>query len=183
MNRPTEPASAELRFQRTWATRGLLIGQFALGLFFAGYALYTSHAQLKNYTRGDFVVKPPLYGPWAVDEFTVGGQPRSPLLTDETRWQKAIFDINTYFTVQGMDGKLLRFASKTDAGKKTMELTKRTDAKWKGNLTYTFPAQETMIMDGQLGEQKVHIKLHHLDSKYLLNTRGFHWINEFPFNR
>jgi hypothetical protein len=22
-----------------------------------------------------------------------------------------------------------------------------------------------------------------LDGKYLLNTRGFHWINEFPFNR
>ena len=183
LNRPTEPASAELRFQRTWLNHSLLLGQFALGLFFAGYALYTSHAQLKNYASGDFVVKPPLYGPWAVDEFTVDGQPRSPLLTDETRWQKAIFDINAYFTVQGMDGKLLRFTTKTDTGKKTMELTKRADAKWKGNLTYTFPTQEIMIMDGQLGEQKVHIKLHHLDSKFLLNTRGFHWINEFPFNR
>ena len=40
-----------------------------------------------------------------------------------------------------------------------------------------------MIMDGQLSEQKVHMRLHRTDSKYLLNTRGFHWINEFPFNR
>ena len=183
LNLPTGPAFADLQLQRTWPNRSLLIGQLALGLFFAGAALYTSHTQLKNYTTGDLVVKPPLFGPWAVDEFTVDGQPRPPLLTDETRWQKAIFDFNTFFTVQSMDGKLLRFVSKMNTGNKSMELTRRTDAKWKGNLSYTLPTPQTMMMDGQLGEQKVHIKLHHLDSKYLLNTRGFHWINELPFNR
>ena len=42
---------------------------------------------------------------------------------------------------------------------------------------------DTMTMDGQIDGQKVQIKLHHLDGKYLLNTRGFHWINESPLNR
>lgn len=183
LNRSTVPVSAELRFQRAWLNRGLLMGQLALGLFFAGHSLYTSHLQLKSFTTGDFAAKPPLRGAWAVDEFAVDGQLRPPLLTDESRWQKAVFDFNTGLVVQAMDGKLLRFAAKMDLDKKTLELTKRTDPKWKASLVYEIPTPETMVIDGQFGAQKAHVKLHRLDGKYLLNTRGFHWINEFPFNR
>ena len=182
-NLSTEPAPVELRFRRNWLYRSSLIGQLALGLFFGGYALYKSHQQLKSFTTGDFSVKAPLYGTWAVDEFSVDGQPRAPLLTDDLRWQKLIFDFNTVLAAQAMDGKVLRFGAKMDAGKRTIELTKRTDAKWKGSLSYELPTPQTMVANGSLGDQKVQIKLHHLDGKYLLNDRGFHWINEFPFNR
>jgi hypothetical protein len=182
-NRSTEPAPVELRFQRNWLYRSSLIVQLVFGLFFGGYALYTSHQQLKSFTTGDLAVKAPLYGTWAVDEFSVDGQPRPPLLTDELRWQKVIFDFNTVLAAQGMDGKILRFAAKMDTSKKTIELTKRTDAKWKGSLNYELPTPQTMVASGSMGDQKVQIKLHHLDGKYLLNDRGFHWINEFPFNR
>jgi len=40
-----------------------------------------------------------------------------------------------------------------------------------------------MNIDGQPGPQKIHIKLHRTDPKYLLTTPGFHWISEFPLNR
>lgn len=182
-NRSTEPAPTELRFRRNWLYRSSLIAQLAAGLFFGGYALYTSRQQLKSFTTGDFAVKAPLYGTWAVDEFSVDGQPRPPLLTDELRWQKVIFDFNTVLAAQAMDGKIVRFGAKMDTGKKTIELIKRTDAKWKGSLSYELPTPQTMVVSGSLGDQKIQIKLHHLDGKYLLNDRGFHWINEFPFNR
>lgn len=182
LNRPADPVLPALRFQRNWLNRTLLIGQLALGLFFAVFSLYQSHTQLKSFTT-DFSAKPPLHGTWGIDEFVVDGQPKPPLLTDETRWQKAVFDFNTSITLQAMDGKLLRFGAKIDADKKTIELKKNADPKWKANLSYTFPVPGTMLMDGQVGEQKIHMKLHRLDPKYLLNTRGFHWINEFPFNR
>ncbi|HEY2497964.1 MAG TPA: hypothetical protein VGK24_12915 [Candidatus Angelobacter sp.] len=181
-NRPTEPAAAELRFQRHWLNHGMLFAQIAVGLFFGGYALYSSHQQLKSYVSGDFPVKS-LYGTWGVDEFSVDGQPRPPLLTDEMRWQKIVVNINTALAVQGMDGKLIRFQAKMDLNKKTIELTKQSDPKWKASLTYELPTPQTMIADGQIGTQTIHIKLHHLDEQYLLNTRGFHWINELPFNR
>jgi len=182
-NRSTKPAPAELRFRRNWLYRGSLIAQLAAGLFFGGYALYTSHQQLKSFTTGDFAVKAPLYGTWTVDEFSVNGQARPQLLTDDLRWQKVIFDLNTSLAAQGMDGKIVRFGAKMDTGKKTIELIKRTDAKWKGSLNYELPTPQTMVLSGSLGDQKIQIKLHHLDSKYLLTDRGFHWINEFPFNR
>jgi len=182
LNRPTEPAPAELRFRRNWMNRSLVIGQVVLGLFFACYTLYQSKQSLKTF-RTNILVKPPLNGTWGVDEFAVDGQPRPPLLTDGTRWQRAVFENSASVTVQGMDGKLLRLPAKIDQEKKTVELTKPADAAWRASLNYLLPTNDTLMVDGQLAGQKVHIKLHRLENKYLLNTRGFRWINEFPFNR
>jgi uncharacterized membrane protein YphA (DoxX/SURF4 family) len=181
LNRPTPAAAAELVFQRRWADRGLLIAQLVMGLYFGGYSLYQSHQQRTNFT--DILMKPPLFGVWSVDEFVIDGQPRPPLLTDETRWQRVIFDYTSIFIAQDMDSKLLRFAAKLDTAKKTFELTKGTDKNWKGNLSYETTGTDTLLLDGQLGAQKIHIKLHRMDGKYLLNTRGFHWINEYSYNR
>jgi hypothetical protein len=181
-NQPVEPAPAELQFQRKRINVALLIGQLVFGVYLGGYALYQSHQQLKSFTS-ESVVIPALHGAWEVDEFTVDGQPRPPLLTDKTRWQKVIFDFRGVLAFQEMDGKITRMAAKLDTEKKTIEMTKRADPKWKAEISYALPTADTMTMNGQIGGQKVEIKLHHLDGKYLLNTRGFHWINELPFNR
>ncbi|HET9365621.1 MAG TPA: hypothetical protein VFP71_11495 [Candidatus Angelobacter sp.] len=183
LNRPTEPAAPELHFRGRWLNRGFLIGQIALGLIFAGYNLHAANLGLKSFATGNFAAKPPLRGTWAVDEFALDGQVRPPLLTDSTRWQKAIIETTGGLMVQSMDGKLLRMPGKTDLDKKTLDLTRRDDAHWKANLTYAFPSTGIMTMDGQMNGQRAHITLHQLDGKYLLNTRGFHWINMAPFNR
>jgi hypothetical protein len=183
LHRAIESRKPELRFSRRWVNYTLVIAQLALGLFFAGKALYEAHKQRHSFLAGDFAAPAALHGPWAVDEFTVNGQTRPQLITDNVLWQKVIFDTRVGLFAQGMDGKLLRFNAKMDFDKKTLALTKRDDAQWKGNLSYNLPANDAMLMDGQLGADKVHIKLHRLDGKYLLNTRGFHWFNEFPFNR
>jgi len=183
LHRSVEAPKPELRFARRWVNYTLLIAQVALGIFFAGQALYQSYKQRHSFFAGDFAAPAALHGPWAVDEFTVNGQVRPQLITDTLQWQKVIFDTRAAIVAQGMDGKMLRLNAKMDFDKKTLALTKRDDAQWKGNLSYSLPAKDAMLMDGQLGTEKVHIKLHRLDGKYPLNTRGFHWFNEFPFNR
>jgi len=183
LNRPTEPAAPELHFRGRWLNRGFLVGQIALGLIFAGYNLHAANLQLKSFKIGDFVAKPLLRGTWAVDEFALDGQVRPPLLTDSTRWQKAIIETTGGLMVQSMDGKMLRMPGKMDLDKKTLDLTRRDDAHWKANLSYAFPATGIMTMDGQINGKRAHITLHQLDGKYLLNTRGFHWVNMAAFNR
>lgn len=178
-NRTVEPAPAELQFQRKRLRTAFVLFQLIFGIYLGGYALYTSRQQLKSLTV-DFVAQPPLAGTWGIDEFTGDGP--TPI-SDDVRWQKVVFEFKSAITVQQPNGKLLHISAKTDTDHKTIELTKRADAKWKASLSYTFPATGNMVMDGQIGGQKVHIKLHQLDGKYLLNTRGFHWINELPFNR
>lgn len=182
LNRATDPAPVELAFRKKWVGRGLLIAQALMGLYFAAFSLYQSHQQLESFTVTSRP-KPPLYGVWAVDEFVADGQPRPPLATDELRWQKAVFENNNFLVVQRMNGQLLRFNAKMDLKTRSIQLTGRTDPKWTGSIVYEMPSDDTMNIDGQLAGQKVHIKLRHTTPAYLLNTRGFHWISDAPFNR
>src|SRR6185437_2596861 len=159
LNRPTEPAVPELHFRGRWLNRGFLVGQIALGLIFAGYNLHAANLQLKSFKIGDFVAKPLLRGTWAVDEFALDGQVRPPLLTDSTRWQKAIIETTGGLMVQSMDGKMLRMPGKMDLDKKTLDLTRRDDAHWKTNLSYAFPSTGIMTMDGQINGNAVHLRI------------------------
>jgi hypothetical protein len=57
-------------------------------------------------------------------------------------------------------------------------------ADWKGNLTFERVAPNRLILDGDMDGHKVHMQLQRVDrEKFLLVTRGFHWIQEYPFNR
>jgi hypothetical protein len=48
--------------------------------------------------------KPEFYGIWNVIEFRGDGKPRPPLATDETRWQRVVFDTPGVVTYQQMNG-------------------------------------------------------------------------------
>jgi len=53
-----------------------------------------------------------------------------------------------------------------------------------GVLTYSQPDTEHVVMTGTLGGSAVVVHLRRIDpSTFLLVNRGFHWINELPFNR
>jgi len=41
-----------------------------------------------------------------------------------------------------------------------------------------------LILDGNMDSHKIHMQLQRMDrSKFVLVSRGFHWISEYPFNR
>jgi hypothetical protein len=58
------------------------------------------------------------------------------------------------------------------------------------NATWTTPlrvqraAQDRLTLDGEMHRHQVHLDLRLVDrNTYLLVTRGFHWVQEYPFNR
>jgi hypothetical protein len=54
----------------------------------------------------------------------------------------------------------------------------------KATLSYERPAPTQLILDGTVDGRNLHMQLglHDL-SKFLLVSRGFHWVQEAPFNR
>ena len=69
----------------------------------------------------------------------------------------------------------------SDAAEKVRESD---DKNWKGNFTFQRPAPDQLILDGQMDNHKIHMQMHLVDrDKFLLVNRGFHWIQEYPFNR
>ncbi|MGC1291952.1 MAG: hypothetical protein WA855_11795, partial [Candidatus Acidiferrales bacterium] len=130
--------------------------------------------------------KSPLYGIWNVEDFTLDGQSRPPLTTDAARWRRLVFDFPQYVSIQDMDEDTSHlYSAKIDMNAKTVALTSFTDKNWKANFSFAQPAPSQLVLDGSTTDgHKIHAQLELFDrSKFLLVSRGFHWISEHPFNR
>ena len=78
----------------------------------------------------------------------------------------------------------LALVSAIDTGDNTLKLTKNDDKDWKASFAYTRPAPDRLVLDGEIDGHKEKMELQLVDrSKFLLVSRGFHWIQEYPFNR
>jgi hypothetical protein len=181
-NRRVEAVELPQLFRRKRLSLGALALQILFGLYLIGSSFYQSYQQSK--VRGGFAPKPPLYGIWMVDEFSVDGQVRPPLLTDATRWQRVIFQFPEALTIQPMSGPNQAFLLELSAEGKTLSLGKRNDPEWKASFSFEELEPGLITLKGELDGHITDAKLIRFDeSKFLLNNRGFHWIQEFPFNR
>lgn len=147
---------------------------------FAGYALYTAQSGRKEY--GDLSARSPLRGIWNVEQLTVDGAVQPPLLTNGERWRRMVFDHTYGMSIQLVNDRRNRYSIKLSANEFT--LGKRDDPAWKAPFRYTRPDPGTLIVDGTMDGKKIHATMKlDAEKEFLLTTRGFHWINEYPFNR
>jgi hypothetical protein len=77
-----------------------------------------------------------------------------------------------------------RYNVTLDSDKNALELAKRDDEAWKATFVYEQPEPAVLTLDGTFDGHRIRAKLRGADeSSFLLVNRGFHWINEVPFNR
>jgi hypothetical protein len=184
LNRRVEAAAANPFFTRPWLRRAI-----AVLCTLAVIALTTFHLSRASETSklyGSQAPKGPLSGIWEVDEMSVDGQIRPPLTTDTERWRRVVFGNTGQLAVQRMDD----FRDRYNLGKApqeksgTLELTRRFDPKKKSSLAYAQPQPGLLTLQGSWEGHRLQVRLHRVEPpKFLLTTRGFHWINERPFNR
>ncbi len=173
--RRVEPIEIRPFFRRLWLRRGVLVLRTLLVLAYTAYLLNISYQNTLTQTQ-------PLDGLWNVDQFEIDGQVRPPLVTDRERWRRVIFRSPSTMAVQLMSDSRERYVCSFDKG--VVMLGKREDAKWKATLSYAQPKPGLLILEGTLDGRKIRARLHaEKPPKFLLTTRGFHWINERPFNR
>jgi hypothetical protein len=182
LDRATAPRPREQLFSSLRANRIALAAQIVLGLWLLGLNLHTVRQYWSIYGGGRQYSA--LYGIWEVTQMSIDGEPRPPLLTDNVRWRRAIFDIPSRMAFQRMDNSLARYGAAIRGNDKTLALTKDDDKNWKASFTFQRPTPDQLILDGDMDSHKVHMQLKLLDrNTFPLVSRGFHWIQEFPFNR
>jgi hypothetical protein len=175
---PTQPPL----FASVRRNRIAVAAQIAFGVLLVGMNVYGSVIAWSTYGRGQ--VRSALYGIWDITELTIDGQPRPPDLGDHARWRRAIFEIPSRVTLQRMDDSTVRYGASIDSQRNTLALSKNDDKNWKANFIFQRPSPNQLILDGDMDNQKIHMQLGLVDpSKFQLVSRGFHWIQEFPFNR
>jgi hypothetical protein len=180
----TTPLSAEAQlFRSVRANRIALAAQILFGLWLVGVACHFAWG-LWNIVGGGRPL-PPLYGIWEVKQMSVDEQPRPPLLTDSTRWRRAIFDVDPDgMAFQRMDDSFVPYVASVNLPKRTLALTKNDDENWTANFTFQQPAGDRLILDGRMDNHQVHMELQLMDrNSFLLVSRGFRWIQTSPFGR
>jgi hypothetical protein len=181
-NRRVEPAVHRPLFARKSFHRTAFVIRTLFLVGFAVLALYETKGMYKTYGAG--APRSPFYGVWNVDELVLDGTVRPPLVTDEERWRRVAFDRVGFITLQRMDDSRRSYAMKMDAGKKTMTLSQGDKPAWKSVLSFQQPDPQHLLLAGTFDGHPIRATLHRTDpGKLLLTSRGFHWINEFPFNR
>jgi uncharacterized membrane protein YphA (DoxX/SURF4 family) len=169
-------------FQTLRANRIALAAQVLFGVWLLATNIYGSWQGWRTYGGGS--PKSAFYGIWEVDQLSIDGQLRSPLLNDYDRWRRAIFDSPTRMSFQRMDDSFARYGATIDLNKKTLALTKDDDKNWKANFTFQRAVPEQLILEGEMDGHKTRMQLQLFDrNKFLLISRGFHWVQEYPFNR
>lgn len=183
LNREAEPVPMRPLFEKGLLNGGALAIRTVFVATLVAQMLYVSYDGAREY--GYLAPKPPFHGIWNVEEFEMDGQVRPALITDKARWQRVIFEWEDFINVQPMDDLQGQYyLLKLEAGTRKMVLTKFKDPKWKSELSFRKPGPGQIELQGMYDGKKVRARLRRVDeTSYPLFGRGFHWINEYPYNR
>jgi uncharacterized membrane protein YphA (DoxX/SURF4 family) len=163
LNRPAGPSEVQ---QVEFSARRMRIAAIAFWTLFVGYALYGQvsggwDGYKETYRNAKH---PPLWGLYDVES----GAP--PL------WRKVAVDFPQQMAVRTTEDKV-QFIP-TEYADNTVTLNK------KDKLTVSRPDPDHVVLEGTLNGAPSAIRLKKVDtSKMPIFGRGFHWINEYPFNR
>jgi hypothetical protein len=182
LNRPVVPETAPRYGSSALSHRGWIIAQMAFLLWALGFQIKGGWEGYKTYGPG--APKSPLYGIWNVDSMSINGELRPPLTTDSLRYRYAVFQNPASTTFQKMDQSFVRFGATVDTVKHTLTLRKATDSTWKPVLAYERPTPTKLTVEGDIDGKRVRMAMTQRDlNSFLLISRGFNWIQEYPFNR
>jgi hypothetical protein len=182
LNKTAQPANlAAPRFNKKWINIVLALLKYGLMTYvLIGY--FVSYFKIAK-TYGDNAPKPQLYGIYNVQTFIRNHDTLPPLNTDTTRWNKLAIDNNGRATIRLMNDSTRRYQFNANADAHTITLN-TFDRNNYFALDYTIIKPDTLLLKGEWKKDTLQIRLVRYNlNKFLLNNRGFHWINEAPFNR
>jgi hypothetical protein len=175
LQRPSRPTTQPPLFANGRANRIAASAQVALGIWVLIGCVQIGWEAWREYGGGR--PKPELYGIWSVRNFTADGKNLPPLTTDGNRWQRLVFDEPDAVIYQKMDGELVASTVKVDIAARTIALPEL-------GATFTFDrlSPDRLRLDGQLDGRAVTMSLERFDPNgFTLRSRGFHWVQEYPY--
>lgn len=181
LNRPALPSSQPPLARGVRARRVLLAAQLVFAAYLVAIFVMSSRDRWTN--QGGGAPRPALYGIWDVRTMSIDGVERAPLVTDYDRWRRVVVQSSTFVSFQRMDQSFAFYPATTDVEHRTIALTNPADPAWEGQLTFLRPDADHLTVHGTMGGTRIRMDLERFDhTKMLLVTRGFNWVQEYPFN-
>ena len=182
-NKPVAAPAASPIFRSRRATRIALAVQLLYGTALLGFGIRDAWKTWYEYGGG--APKPPLYGIWEVDEYSLDGKVLQPTVTEKDRWRRLLIESSHLGGLQLMDDSLAFYNPAFDLGKHSLVLTARRQKDFHAQFSFEQSDPNQLTLDGDMNSHKIHAQLHLLDDskKFPLREAKFHWINEYPVNQ
>lgn len=181
-NQPATLAAPEPPFHSSRANRISRFVLAALWLWMIGNNVYGDWGGWHQYGPGR--QQSALAGIWSIQQLAIDGQSQPLAANNSDEWRRITFDRVNWAHIQHMDDSLTGYAAALDTQKQTLALTLASDKNWRADFKYSRPAKDELILDGMVNGHKQHIELKLMDSaQFTLTSRGFHWVQDRPFNR
>ncbi|GAB3694880.1 hypothetical protein GCM10027592_16330 [Spirosoma flavus] len=182
LNRPVPNRKLTPFFTGRKQRTGRLIVKTLVIMYSLQGTVQMSYFTMEKY--GDEASKPPMYGLYRVDRFAANGD---SVVADSTRWRQVI--ISGYkgaptLSIRFANDTLRRYQFEPDSATSKAVLYDRFDTAHKLHLTYVRPDTNSIVFRGRINQDSIYARLQQQPpGSFLLVNRGFHWINEYPFNR
>jgi hypothetical protein len=180
-NKPTSPRQPEFSIKKRRIKNFLLV----LKILIVGMMFYSTLNTVRkgSKTYGDDSPLPHYYGIYNVASWVKNKDTLPPLMTDTVRWKRLILEFPGYATVYMMNDSSKNYVFDVDSTFKTATIHLSADTTQKYKLSIR-ENSSTLFWAGLMANDSIHITFHKQDiSKFRLMNRGFHWINEYPYNR
>jgi hypothetical protein len=111
------------------------------------------------------------------------GPVRPLLVTDETLWRRLVFEWPGAIGIQyAHETEVRQYELRLDPGPHMYTLC--CDPEWKAAISFKQVAPDVLALEGTVDGKQIRGRFRRMDdSRFPLLSRGFHWINEWPFNR
>jgi hypothetical protein len=182
-NRRVPPAEQRPLFASRQGNRAALVFRTVFILYVAVAALHESHENKLQFADVQTRQRQRLYGIWEVEELAVDGAVRPLLVTDETLWRRLVFEWPGTIGIQYAHETQVRgYELRLDPGPHMYTLC--CDPEWKAAISFKQVEPEVLALEGTVNGKQIRGRFRRMDdSRFPLLSRGFHWINEWPFNR
>ncbi len=125
----------------------------------------------------------PLYGIYNAERKIVNNDTVPLIYKDTSNWKQLIISTSGSARVRLLNDSLRRFTFRIDTAKNEIVYFPAKDSSTKFRFKYKV-SNGLLSMHGGVKSDSVVLEFTKYDeSKYLLNSRGFNWINEVPYNR
>ncbi|MEO8712708.1 MAG: hypothetical protein ABI405_11320 [Parafilimonas sp.] len=182
-NKAVPAVNIQPKFPKRW----MKITWISVKILLIASVVYLTISQVwtgyKSY-GDDATQRTPLFGIYNVENFVKNNDTLPKLATDTAQWKSINISFAGYATIKTMNDSTKGYSFTPDTAKKTIVIYSYSDTAHKSTLTYAWQDSAHLILHGKLKDDSVYIVMQKQDLKKLqLLSRGFHWINEYPYNR
>jgi uncharacterized membrane protein YphA (DoxX/SURF4 family) len=184
LNKPVEPAPMKPLYVSQRAKWIYLIGKALIVIYVVSQLLINTFDQLEDITQYFASVsrEDSLNGQYEVETFILNNDTLPAIQTDTRRW-KGMMIRDKIIELESMDGASASWHFLGNVGYRRIVIHSP-ELSTAGN--FTFRADSTrIVMEGTLNSDTLTITARKKKegSQFLLVERGFHWVNEYPFNK